>query len=69
MGKLACRRGLYSISFTQDFPTESGIKEVNIKLTRDEIIQALFALEKECARRGIAGEICIYGGAEKGTRS
>lgn len=37
---------------------------MNSKLTRDQIIQALRALEAECARHGIAGEICIYGGAE-----
>lgn len=35
-----------------------------MKLTRREIIEALRALEAECGRRGIAGEICIYGGAE-----
>ena len=34
------------------------------RLTRGKIIEALRALERECARRGIAGEICIYGGAE-----
>jgi len=34
------------------------------RLTREEIIAALLALEKECARRSITGEICIYGGAE-----
>jgi hypothetical protein len=32
-------------------------------LTRLEIIHALVALDAECAKRGIAGEICIYGGA------
>ncbi len=37
---------------------------MNHKLTRTQIIAALRALEKECARRGIAGEICIYDGAE-----
>jgi hypothetical protein len=34
------------------------------KLTREQIIAALRALETECAKRRIAGEICIYGGAE-----
>jgi hypothetical protein len=34
------------------------------KLTRGQIIEALCALEAECTRRGFAGEICIYGGAE-----
>ena len=34
------------------------------KLTRGEIVAALLALEAECAKRGIGGEICIYGGAE-----
>lgn len=33
------------------------------KLTRAQIIDALRALEAECARRGITGEMCIYGGA------
>ncbi len=33
------------------------------RLTREEIIAALLALEKECTRRSITGEICIYGGA------
>lgn len=32
-------------------------------LTRLEIIHALVALDAECEKRGIAGEICIYGGA------
>lgn len=34
------------------------------KLSRQQIIQALLSLEAECASQGIAGEICIYGGAE-----
>ncbi len=34
------------------------------ELTREQIIAALRALEAECAKSGIAGEICIYGGAE-----
>ncbi len=34
------------------------------RLTREQIIAALHALDGECAKRGIAGEICIYGGAE-----
>lgn len=33
------------------------------QLTRGQILGALRALAAECARRGIAGEICIYGGA------
>lgn len=37
---------------------------MNNKLTRDQIIDALRTLDSECARRGITGEICIYGGAE-----
>lgn len=37
---------------------------MNDKLTRDQIINALCALESECCRLGISGEICIYGGAE-----
>jgi hypothetical protein len=32
-------------------------------LTRLEIIHALVALDAECEKQGIAGEICIYGGA------
>ena len=34
-----------------------------MKLHRSVIIEALFALDAECAQRGITGEICIYGGA------
>ena len=37
---------------------------MNTRLTRDQIIKASRALGSECARRDIAGEICIYGGAE-----
>ena len=33
------------------------------KLHRSLIIEALVALDAECAKRGITGEICIYGGA------
>ncbi len=33
------------------------------KLHRSLIIEALVALDAECAQRGITGEICIYGGA------
>jgi hypothetical protein len=36
---------------------------VNIKLTKNQIVAALRSLGEECKRRGIAGEICIYGGA------
>jgi hypothetical protein len=35
-----------------------------LELTRERIIAALRALDAECARRGIAGEICFYGDAE-----
>lgn len=48
------------IALKSDFQVDA----VNTRLTRDKIIEALRALESECARRGIAGEICIYGGAE-----
>ncbi len=37
---------------------------MSAQLTRDQILGALRALAAECARRGIAGEICIYDGAE-----
>jgi hypothetical protein len=33
------------------------------KLHRSLILEALVALDAECAQRGITGEICIYGGA------
>lgn len=33
------------------------------RLPKDLILQALAALDVECVKRGIAGEICIYGGA------
>ena len=37
---------------------------MSVKLTRLQIVAALKALDYECKRRGITGEICIYGGAE-----
>jgi len=36
---------------------------LNPKLTKSQIIEALRLLEAKCAMLGIAGEICIYGGA------
>jgi hypothetical protein len=36
---------------------------MNAELPKAVILQALAALDRECANRGITGEICIYGGA------
>jgi hypothetical protein len=36
---------------------------MNTRLPKAVILQALVALDRECADRGITGEICIYGGA------
>lgn len=56
--------GLMARRVSGSLKSDCGVDAMNDKLTRDQIIEALRALEAECSRRGIAGEICIYGGAE-----
>ena len=39
-------------------------ESVQARLTREEMVDALRALDAECSRREITGELCIYGGAQ-----